>query len=393
MLYEHAARLGQCSGITPEARWAQDSYLRAPRRIRGSSDVLKQVRCTSGLMRRQMVAGFALLTVAVGVGLRGMETGHAAPDSSTSSKLVTSPCGALRLPTWSPDGKQIAAAGHDAICVMDAEGRHAEQLPSTDVLADSSITQLVWVRPSFLLSNDNFRFFIVPVGAKPLRQIPHVGGESFSVSVAGNRFAVGVDVAQFAIPGPVKVLRLPFGPIVGRVGGRRLNNTAPSLSPNGMQVAFVRNTGDALGHCCRTLGIWTAWTDGSHLRQLAPSGSRPLWSPAGGKIAYLAEDGLRVVSLHGGRSRVLVSQGVGNVPAWSPNGKRIAFGDPEGRLAVVQVATGKVRELLNAGWPDSVSWSPNSQQLLVSTHVKARDCYAIWRVPAGSGKPELLRRC
>lgn len=58
-----------------------------------------------------------------------------------------------------------------------------------------------------------------------------------------------------------------------------------------------------------------------------------------------------------------------------------------------QVATGKVRTLLNAGWPDSVAWSPNSQQLLVSTSKKTSRCYAIWRVPAGGGKPKLLHSC
>lgn len=358
-------------------------------------------------MRRRMLAGLILLTIAVGVGYRGMETGDAARDSSASSKLNTSPCGALRLPTWSPDGKRIAAVGFQwprpryrtpghilrAICIVDADGRHAEPLPATvsntpsDDLIDSPL-QLVWARPALLVYGDNFRFFRVPVGAKEPKQIG--GGDSFSVSGAGNRLAVGVGVSQFVTPGPVNVLRLPSGAIVGRVGGNRLNNTQPSLSPNGMQVVFVRNYADESG---RTLGIWTAWADGSHLRRLAQTGSSPLWSPAGGKIAYWSRGGLRVVSLHGGATKLLVPQPMNDIFGWSPNGKLIAYSDRTGRLAVVQIATGKVRKLLKVGWTPSVAWSPNSRQLLVSTNVKADRCYAIWRVPARGGKPKLLLRC
>lgn len=342
--------------------------------------------CAAGAASNSSAAAAA---PASGGPLIGMETGHAAPDDPASSKLSRSPCGELRLPTWSPDGKQIAAVGHKAICVMDADGRHLGPLPSTDLLIDTAF-QLVWVRPSFLLYDDLYRFFVVPVGATKPKQIGHVSGDSFSVSATGNRFAVGVTSGQFVTAGPVRVLKLPSGAIVGRVGGRRLNNVEPSLSPNGMQVVFVRNYADESG---RTLGIWTAWADGSHLRQLAHTGSRPLWSPAGGKIAYLTTGGIRLVSPHGGASKALVSQQQGNLFAWSPNGKRIAFSDANGRLTVVQVATGNMRKLLTVRGAPSVAWSPNSQQLLVSTLAKAHHCYVTWRVPAGGGKPKLLHGC
>jgi TolB protein len=183
------------------------------------------------------------------------------------------------------------------------------------------------------------------------------------------------------------------------VGGTKLDNTGPSLSPDGTQVVFARRPANDSGRP----SIWTAAADGSHLQRLEQGGDDPLWSPAGDRIAYLAPTGpsqwaWRLVAPQGGASTTLLRSAPGTVFGWSPNGRWIAFPDSKGRLAVVDVATKKVRTLLKLRLPYSssdVAWSPNSQQLLVvwrpPTHSSCPS--GLWRVPIGSAKPQLVHGC
>ena len=215
--------------------------------------------------------------------------------------------------------------------------------------------------------------------------------EQFSVDSAGDRVAAGFsNCPQCA--GPVTVLGVPSGRLVGRIGGKTLDNITPSLSPDGKEVVFARQYADDSG---RTKGIWTASANGSRLRRLVPTGITPLWSPAGNRIAYLAPSGaLRLVAPQGGRSKTLVPRNVVWLFGWSPDGKQIAFQGPGGSLEIVDVATGKARKLMQLRFAPNVAWSPSSQELLVKTQpLRLSRCASLWRVPAGGGKPKLLRNC
>jgi Tol biopolymer transport system component len=189
----------------------------------------------------------------------------------------------------------------------------------------------------------------------------------------------------------VTVLTVPSGRLVASVGGKKLDNVTPSLSPDGTQVVFVRQYADGSG---RTKGIWTASTDGSHLGQLVPKASMPLWSPDGGNIAYWQSNALHLVGPQGGARRTLVRRGVDWLFGWSPDGKQIAFQRHGGWLEIVDVATRKVQKLLRLRFAPNVVWSPSSQELLVETQpLRHSRCASLWRVPAGGGKAQLLRNC
>ena len=182
-----------------------------------------------------------------------------------------------------------------------------------------------------------------------------------------------------------------------QVGGKKLDNVDPSLSPDGAKVVFERDASDDSG---RTLGIWTAKVDGSRLRQLAKVGEQPLWSPAGGKVAYVAAAGktvaLRLVSAGGGKSRALVPGRVQNVFGWSPDGRYIAFemgSGTFGMLAVVGAATGKVRQLLAFKFAPTAVWSPDSSKLLVYSLAKSQKCWSLSRVPVDGSAPTLISSC
>src|SRR5204862_3419390 len=111
---------------------------------------------------------------------------------------------------------------------------------------------------------------------------------SFVTNPAGTRIAGAGWPSCLRCSGPVTILDAQSGAVVGTAGGKTLDNVNPSLSPDGTRVVFERDSSDGSG---KTFGIWTAKTNGSRLRQLARVGQLPLWSPTGGKIAYVAPAG------------------------------------------------------------------------------------------------------
>jgi Tol biopolymer transport system component len=332
--------------------------------------------------------------------------------TSRASSSTISPCRQVSQPTWSPDGQQIAyfgkrwpppTKGHrnpndilQALCTMNADGTNTQPLRYT-VCAENCPDPpypIDWLQNGILfLRGDIFR--IVP-GSKPQR-IAKAGAVDFVTNPAGTRIATDLFYPGcLSCAGPVSIFNARSGAVVGTVGGKKLENINPSLSPDGTTVAFERNASDDSG---KTFGVWTAKTNGSHLRQLVKVGRQPLWSPTAGTIAYVAPAGkslaLRLVSSGGGKSGVLVKS-VSAVFGWSPDGKSIAYETGAGglgKLTVVDVATGKVRSLLKLQFAPAVAWSPDSSELVANSIPKGGKCWSTWRVPADGSKPSLISSC
>jgi WD40 repeat protein len=358
------------------------------------------------------VVGSALVfAVAVGYGIGG-----------ASVQQTVSPCGTVNAPAWSPDGTQVAWFGYRwprpsnghatgaynilrAFCMSNADGTNLRQVPKTvcgekcpNNLGDPP-GQLNWVGPNLFVYGSDDGVHTVTVGQKP-KLLTRAGPVQYSLDsqgdrVATNDFAAGCTSCR----GPVRIFGVPSGAVVGLVGGKKLFNYAPSLSPDGSQVVFARQPATDSGRPA----IWTASADGSHLQRLERHGTNPLWSPDGNRIAYLAPTGparwaWRLVAPQGGASTTLLRAAPGTVFGWSPNGRWIAFPDSRGRLAVINVTTRKVRTLLKLHGPygpSTAAWSPDSQQLLVvwraPAHTKCPS--GLWRVPVSGAKPHLVHGC
>jgi tricorn protease len=127
-------------------------------------------------------------------------------------------------------------------------------------------------------------------------------------------------------------------------------------------------------------------TPGAHEREVA-------WSPLGDRIAYISdatgEEELYVRSATGSDAPIQLTQNSQTRyehPVWSPDGQRIALGDVEARIHVVDVERRRVTEVADdPGYPShDYAWSPDSRWLAYSMADPTgyRSLY-LWEVRSG----------
>lgn len=160
-----------------------------------------------------------------------------------------------------------------------------------------------------------------------------------------------------------------------------LDDFAPSVSPNGRKVAFVRAT---------TPDNWDLWimnADGSNQRQLTTTEDPeldPVWSPDGSLIAFTSHAPstciphdcgdwtIWVMRADGSNVRRVGKElGEGRYPRWSPSGRRLAFelgigsDSIAGSIGVAELSGGGRQLLYQGGW-EWPSWSPDGRRLSFS---------------------------
>jgi tricorn protease len=143
------------------------------------------------------------------------------------------------------------------------------------------------------------------------------------------------------------------------------NITAFGLSPRGERAVFAAR-GD----------IFTAPIEKGAARNLTHSSDAndrfPAWSPDGKQIAYLSdksgEEEIWLVKQDGSAAPEQLTSG-GNAqrygPTWSPDGKKIAFSDKDGKLYAVTLASREIKFIADdpLGRIQDYEWSPKSNYL------------------------------
>ena len=156
--------------------------------------------------------------------------------------------------------------------------------------------------------------------------------------------------------------------VINRDGSdlRRLTNSpnidsTPTWSPNGTQIAF---TTDRTG----SPQVWVVGADGTGLRRISYESyaDRATWSPAPyNEIAFSAKTGpgydIKILNIGSGETRqITFGEGSNESPAWSPNGRHLAFSST--RAGRSQIFTtdrdGKnIRQLTRDGNNTTPNWS------------------------------------
>jgi TolB protein len=216
-------------------------------------------------------------------------------------------------PAWSPDGSKIAFVsgrdGNPEIYVMDADGASAARLTENDS-TDGSPT---W-------SPDGRQIAFV-------RYLPVVtfdrNGEEVVHAHNAELFVMSADGGGQR--------RLTFNEV---------QDIAPSWSPDGSKIAFVRSRSlfttaadGGISFQSRNPELLVMNPDGSNEKGLASNarlGFSSSWSPDGRKIAFVSDrDGngeIYVIGADGDEeTRLTEHAALDSMPSWSPDGKRIAF--------------------------------------------------------------------
>lgn len=177
----------------------------------------------------------------------------------------------------------------------------------------------------------------------------------------------------------------------------RATTTSPALSPTG-QLAFSSSKDGG------AMEIYVANSDGSSARRLTNTRNAvnisPRWNPKTGReIAFISDRSgapqIYVMDASGGNERPLLALGGRmDTPAWSPDGRFIAFtwdgGGGSFQVYLADVASGQVIRLTNQGRNESPAWSPDGRHIAFQSNRTGR--WEIWAMHIdGSEQGQLTR--
>jgi len=256
-------------------------------------------------------------------------------------------------PAWSPDGTQIAFAAQigtreedqrlTEIYVMRADGTDNRRLTRNEALDGS---------PSWSPDGGRIAFTHITQPGTP---------------TAGS----GIVVLELESGRETEVTRVEFPTFAA----------SPAWSPDGSQIAFTRSSAGA-GFQNPSTGIYLVTPEGRGMRELVDGGVGPAWSPDGTRIAFTSyrdrfgrtcfhecstSGEIYVLDVGSGEvERLTESKADDGSPAWSPDGRLMAFSsdrsNPEQHAYEIYLMTASGEDVRwitqNDVWDSAPAWRP-----------------------------------
>jgi TolB protein len=214
---------------------------------------------------------------------------------------------------------------------------------------------------------DNPDLYVVSAGGGRPRRVSQYRGMNTGASWSPDGSRIALTLSKDGNP-DIYVIDASSGKVIKRLTNDRSIDSGAAWSPDGREIAFVsdREGGPQ---------IFVMSADGGAARRVSMNGSyntTPTWSPQKGKriLAYTtrADSTFDIVTLDLATSkmtRITQGEGVNEEPAFSPNGRAIAFASQRGAGAGVYIAnadgTGDAVRVWR-GWATSIDWGPTPRQ-------------------------------
>lgn len=233
-----------------------------------------------------------------------------------------------------------------------------------------------------------------------------IGAMALVASVIAALLTIAITLRSDTGPRPATRSFQPGEPVIVGLDGSILRQVAGlppdvrdiAISPDGTTIAFVSSStsfdaslGGFCGACSPHMRIFTRAIDGGAARMLevpGPAGAAelPAWSPDGSKIAFVNQRGHIAVMDADGRHLHPLTTGPTDdaYPSWSPDGSRIAYSSSSlvagpafgvSEIDTISVDGGTPTRLTQDTIDDSLpTWSPDGSRI---AYVSGRELYVM----------------
>ena len=248
-----------------------------------------------------------------------------------------------------------------AIYAMDFDGANAYKVSnnsSQNILPSWSPSGGQIAYTSFMRNNPDL--YVAPAGGGRPTQLSSQRGMNTGASWSPDGSKIALTLSRDGNP-EIYVINAKDGSIFKRITSDRAIDTSPAWSPDGGQLAFVsdREGGPQ---------IFVVSSNGGTPQRVSFNGSyntTPTWMPKAGKhvIAYTTRDGgvYDIVTLDldtKAMTRITQNEGSNEEPAFSPNGRAIAFARAgQGVFITNADGTGKAVKVWS-GSATGIDWGP-----------------------------------